>query len=236
MEAVETVKRTYRTFSPNFGAMSLMVALAISQWYFYVNFSGEGFDRGVALIYILIPPVLLVYYAVDRSLAKRSLTLDELKLFPALYSGFLGFLVTWAFVLVVYGKLMGVQFGAVPATAVWGTVLTQVMFVACSEELAFRYVIPTYLKEKFRRHQTLIAAVLSSAAFASFHTAAYGGNVQALILAFMVSMVWFGAYYIPLGLRGEKLGLGFTIGSHAAYNLCLAGVLSGGITMISGGI
>lgn len=236
MEAAETVKRTVKGFSPNFGAMSLMVALAISQWYFYINFSGEGFNRDVGMIYILIPPVLLVYYAIDRSLAKRSLTLDELKLFPALYSGFLGFLVTWAFVLIVYGRLLGVQFGAVPATAVWGTVLTQVVFVACSEELAFRYVIPTYLGEKFRKHPKVIAAVLSSVAFASFHMAAYGGNMQSLFLAFMVSLVWFGAYHVPLGLYGEKLGLGFTIGSHAAYNLCLAGVLSGGITMISGGI
>jgi membrane protease YdiL (CAAX protease family) len=233
--AVQAVKKATEPVTPNFGAMGLMVTLALSQLYFYINFQGEGFSREVGLAYIIIPPVLLIAYITDRLVFKKPITLDKLRLFPTIMAGFIGFLVTWAFVLLVYGQLLGVQFGDVPATAVWGTVLTQVLFVACSEELAFRYIVPTYLAEKFpRKHAKLIAAVLSSAAFASFHMAAYGGNYQSLLLAFMVSLVWFIAYNIPF--LGDKLGLGFTIGSHAAYNLCLAGVLAGNITMLSGGL
>jgi membrane protease YdiL (CAAX protease family) len=233
--AAQTVKRSFKTVTPNFGAMGFMVALAISQFFYYINFRGEGFDREVALAYIIIPPVLLGYYVADHLLFKKMLALDQLRLFPTIMAGFIGFVTTWAVVVMVYGYGMGMEFGAVPVTAVWGAVITQVLFVACSEELAFRYVIPTYLAEKWpRTHAKLIAAVLSSAAFAMFHLAAYGGNHFSLMLAFIIGMLWMGAYNIPF--RGGKLGLGFTIGSHAAYNLTLIGVLSGGISLISGGL
>lgn len=227
------VKRTVKEVTPDFGALGLMVALAISQLYYYINFQGEGFSRDVALAYIIIPPVLLGYFVADHLIFKKKVKLDQLKLLPTVFCGFLGFICTWAFVVIVYGHLLGVQFGSVPATAVWGTILTQVLFVACSEELAFRYIIPAYLKERWP-HSNIIPAVLSSAAFALFHSAAYGGNYQAMGLAFIVAMVWIGLYNVPF--MGGKLGLGFTIGSHAAYNLALVGILAGNITMISGGI
>jgi hypothetical protein len=214
---------------PDYSAMGFMFILAILQLYYYTNPPGEGFSRDVAMAYIVIPAVFLIYYSAGRP----KVNLDRFTLPHVIFYGLIGFLVTWAFMLIVYGKLLGVNFGTVPASAVWGTVITQVMFVACSEELAFRYIIPTYLRENWP-HAKYLPMVLASAAFALFHSAAYGGNYQSMGLAFMVGMVWLFLYEIKI--NGQKIGLGFTIGSHAAYNLVLVGVLAGNITMISGGI
>jgi hypothetical protein len=46
-------------------------------------------------------------------------------------------------------------------------------------------------------------------------------------------MVWVLSMRIRVG--GKPLGIGFTIGSHAAYNLILVGILVGNVSMISGG-
>jgi len=233
MEATEKIEKAARRALPEFSALGFMMALIIAQLYYYINFKGEGFSKDVALAYIIIPVALLAYYSMDHQLYKRPVTLDRFNLTRTIFHGLIGFMLTWCFMLWVYGYLLGVQFSSVPATAVWGTVLTQVLFVACSEELAFRYIIPAYLKEKFP-HSKYVPYLLAAASFAVFHSSAYGGNYRSMALAFLVGLVWLFLYEVKLG--GHKLGLGFTIGSHAAYNLTLVGVLSGGISLISGGI
>lgn len=233
MEATESIAKEAKKARPDFSAMGFLVALAIAQLFYYINFQGEGFSREVAMAYIIIPFVLLTAYSIDRATFGKKINLDRFTILRLVFHGFLGFMVTWAFMLIVYGQFLGVQFGTVPATAVWGAVLTQVLYVACSEELAFRYILPTYLREKFPKAKYL-PNVLAAASFAFFHSAAYGGNYRSMALAFIVGLVW--TFLYQFKLNGQKLGLGFTIGSHAAYNLTLVGVLSGGIQLISGGL
>lgn len=233
MEATDEVKKAAKRVLPEFSALGFMMSLIIAQLFYYINFQGEGFSREIALAYIIIPVALMAYYTMDHQIYKRPVTLDRFSLTRTIFHGLIGFMLTWVFMLWVYGYLLGVQFSSIPATAVWGTVLTQVLFVACSEELAFRYIIPAYLREKFPKAK-YIPMLLAAASFAVFHSAAYDGNYRSMGLAFLVGLVWLFLYNVKLD--GHKLGLGFTIGSHAAYNLTLVGVLSGGISLISGGI
>jgi membrane protease YdiL (CAAX protease family) len=53
---------------------------------------------------------------------------------------------------------------------------TQVLFVAPSEEFAFRFIIPTVLRKKLPRSWKWTPAILASALFALFHYSAYAGS------------------------------------------------------------
>jgi membrane protease YdiL (CAAX protease family) len=205
------------------------MTLIFIQLYYYINYDKGGFNRETALIYIIIPIAVLAWFMASR----LTVNLDKLMLWPMIRNGFIGFMVTWAAVTFVYGTLMGSEFGTVTTTEFWGVIIMQVLFVACSEELAFRYVLPTYLKGIWPR-SILIPTIYSSAAFAMFHWGVYQGNMFSLVVAFIMGCIWYTASQYTLGT--QKLGLGFTIGSHAAYNLVLVGVLAGNITTISGGL
>jgi membrane protease YdiL (CAAX protease family) len=235
MEASMQYRRANRkakSMMPRWQDLSFFFALVMAQFYVYINFKGLGFSREVGLVYIILPGMMLTYYLVFIHQKRRSLNLDDLKLFPMIVYGFLGFIVTWIAVLIIYGKIFNMEFGTIPVTSVWGTILTQVLFVACSEELCFRYILPAYFKGAFH---WIIPALISQASFAAFHYSVYGGDLTSLLLAFVMGSIWYFAYHIPVGR--SKLGLGFTIGSHAAYNLVLVGVLAGAghiVTIVGG--
>jgi hypothetical protein len=222
-------RKLTRAVMPNTRAMAFGMSLIFVQLYYFINYKKPGFDQWTALIYIIIPIAVLAWFMASR----LNVQLDKLMLWPMIRNGFLGFMVTWAAVVVIYGKLLGSEFGSVLSTEVWGTVIMQVIFVACSEELAFRYVLPTYFKGVWK-HSMFIPIVYSQAMFAAFHWSVYQGNVMSLVIAFVMGCIWYLASQYKLGT--QKLGLGFTIGSHAAYNLVLVGVLAGNIITTSGGV
>lgn len=210
---------------PHWQSLSFFVALGMTQLFLYVNYKGEGLDRTVAMFYIMAPSLLLGYILLSQQSSKVHYQLEQLRLVPMIAFGLMGFIVAWAFTILVLGQLAGEQFGTVQITSLWGTVITQVVFVACSEELIFRYALPAYLKAAFHKAWWIIPVLLSQASFAMFHWGVYGGSTFSLLVAFIFGMVMYGAYQVKL--NGVKLGLGFTIGCHAAYNLVLVGVLAG---------
>lgn len=100
--------------------------------------------------------------------------------------------------------------------------LYTIFFVAPVEELIFRGVLPGELatREPWKRVPVLLIA--TQGLFAVFHFAAYGGWGFAMVMAFALGMVWVYA--------SRRWTLWFTMGSHAAYNLLVLGILSGGLT------
>jgi hypothetical protein len=207
--------------------MGFLTILSVMQFWYFINYKEEGFSQSVALIYILIPVVLLAYSMLGKAV------LEELKLIYTLIFAFLGFVAAWAFTLIVLGSYLGMSFGTIATTAVSGTIVMQCLFVAPSEELAFRFILPQYLKSKFRTHLKWLALIIPQVSFALFHFGVYSGDWTNMAISFLFGctlMVLYGCKFL-----GERLGLGFCIGAHAAYNLVLLGVLSGGFVTLIGG-
>lgn len=215
-----------------------LFSVTLLQWYFLINAPAEGFDRDVAMIYMSMSTTFLVIVVLVTSVTK--IQLKALKTVKVLFHSLVGFWVAYAFVLLFYGIYLGVTFGTVTTTQVWGIILTQVLFVAVVEEMVFRWLIPTYLSSIFTRDYRWLALLIPQVSFALFHTSVYSGDMTALFIAFIFGCVMMAAYTYtpPFGKKEDRepLGLGFTIGCHAAYNLVIIGVLApGGITSMIGG-
>lgn len=219
--------RQLRAIGVPLQTMGFLTILSVMQFWYYINYKGDGFNQSAALIYILIPVVLLAYSMLGKS------SMEELKLVTVLPFAFLGFVAAWAFTLIVLGELAGFSFGSIASTSVAGTLIMQCLFVAPSEELAFRFILPQYLKSKFKKKLFWLALLIPQVSFAIFHFGVYSGDWTNILVAFLfgcILMFLYGRRFL-----GEKLGLGFCIGVHAAYNLVLLGVLSGGLVSSIGG-
>jgi membrane protease YdiL (CAAX protease family) len=219
-----------RIFRGPITSLSLGLVLFIAQAWVLINYSGPGFSREVGMIYLILVFGFLIYTYYRRN--TQNVVYRE-TIWHSLKSGLLGFLLTWAIVFPLY-MAIGIEFGSTASPAVIGVVLTQLLFVAPSEEIMFRSVLPDVLESRMR--WTWGALVVSQGAFALFHWSAYGGDWGAMALAFFIGMIWVLAYRFKPFFMREKLGIGFTTGSHCAYNLILSGILIGNITMICGGI
>ncbi len=202
-----------------FGAQ-LFVLINLGYW-------GETMPWQTCILYMLIPLGFAVYSS------RTQAAVEGINLVRATMHAVLGFWLTFFIVLLLYGAALGFEFGTTPRSALFSTILLQVLFVAPSEELAFRLIIPNYLLTLFRKKYWIFALIIAQLAFALFHLSAYGGNVASLAIAFIIGMVWVLSMRVKLG--GRELGIGFTIGSHACYNLILTGILVGNVTMICGG-
>jgi len=88
----------------------------------------------------------------------------------------------------------------------------QIGIVACSEEIIFRGSIFRLL----HKINPYLGYFGSSAIFAGFHFAAYGGSYQLMLIAFAMGII--------LAFLTEKYNIGVSIGFHAAYNCFLSGV------------
>lgn len=227
-----TATRTYKGLKRN---TLLLVSLFVAQLAIYINASAflENFPRETAWVYMCIPLFLMVYSQKAE---------DEVKttpLWPSIRNALMGFWLTYAAVAVLFLVVLGAGLGSTPKGSLMSVIVLTVLFVAPSEELMFRAMLPKYL-ETVLPAMPWLAWIISQATFAMFHFAAYQGNISSLAIAFLAGMVWLAAYkWTPkMGwLKAkDRLGLGFTIGSHAAYNLVVSGVLIGNVTMIYGGL
>ena len=99
--------------------------------------------------------------------------------------------------------------------------MTQVLFVAPSEEICFRYLIPLWMQKNSPFSSNLLAGLASAALFSFFHATSYSFNIASMAIAFLIGFLWYFLF--------KKWGIGATIGSHAAYNLLLSGIFSGGV-------
>lgn len=174
-----------------------------------------GLEWQVAITYMIIPMGFSLYSA--RTLtAVRSITVKDVLLYSQM-----AFWGTLPLVYGLYSVVLGVPMGTTGKDVLWGTIITQVLFVAPSEELAFRYIIPGWVSRMLGKDSFLLTAIITAGIFSFMHLSAYSANVTSLAIAFIVGLCWALVY--------RRFGIGATIGSHAAYNLLVAGILTGGV-------
>jgi len=98
-----------------------------------------------------------------------------------------------------------------PTGMVIPTIVYTVGIVAVSEEIIFRGVIFRLL----HKINPYVGYLGSSALFAVFHFAAYGGNYSVMLIAFAIGLI--------LAYLTERFNLGVAVGFHAAYNCFILG-------------
>jgi hypothetical protein len=213
--------------------VGFLTILTLSQFAVLITQSDrEGFNSWSALLYILMPVAFFTYALAGK------VRLEELRLLGVLVFAILAFLISWGLTLALFGIVWEFTFPEVAASAMVGTIIMQVLFVAPSEELVFRFVLPQYFLGKFKASYAWFALLIPQISFGLYHWAAYRGDWVSIAVAVVFGIVMMAAYYVRINPNwglGNKLGLGFCIGAHAAYNLVIYGVLSGGIVMIGGG-
>ena len=131
-----------------------------------------------------------------------------------------GFGVTYAVVLTGF-QLAGYEWPDITQSEATAMLYFTVVFVAPAEELLFRGVLPNLHYER-RVLGVPLVLVASQALFSVFHVAAYGGIGAPMIITFVLGVAWV--------FVARWTSLFTTMGSHAAYNLCVLGVLTGGVT------
>jgi membrane protease YdiL (CAAX protease family) len=196
----------------------LVLVIALVQGFLFINavaLWGPDWPSEGALIYIALEAIFLGW--LGQSFLPRESVLRGLFLW------ILGFILTWAAVYALFTYGFGYKWPSLPAAQAAPLLFYTIFFVAPVEELIFRGVLPAEVegREPWKRVPVLLLA--SQGLFAVFHFAAYGGWAPVpMALAFILGVVWVYA--------SKRWTLFFTMGSHAAYNLLVLGILSGGIT------
>jgi hypothetical protein len=225
MENATLVSHTFNEQVRNVKTMRLGELLFFIQLFILISngylFPNAELSWQVCITYMLIPIGFMIYSKRNEQLVQN------VPLYRSLVFGLLGFWVTFALVIVVYGLIFRLEFGTVAQDAVWSTIALQAIFVAPCEEIAFRLIMPEWLKSIFPKNMWFVAIILSQVAFSLFHLNAYSGGYFSLLLAFIVGMIW--VTTSRLEVDGKPIGIGMTIGSHMCYNLILTGVLVGNI-------
>ena len=129
---------------------------------------------------------------------------------------FLGFLIgfplfTVAFWLIAQSGLYFQDITPLPQYMVVPNMIFQAGIVATSEEIIFRGVI----FRLFYKINSYAGYFVSSALFAGFHYAPYGGSVSLMFIAFALGLI--------LAYLTERFNIGAAIGFHAAWNCFVVG-------------
>ena len=128
----------------------------------------------------------------------------------------LGFLIGFPLFTVIFFVIAqsGLYFQGIiplPPHMVVPNIIFQTGIVATSEEIIFRGVI----FRLFHKMNPYAGYLVSSAIFAGFHYAAYGGSVQLMFIAFALGLI--------LAYLTEKFNIGVAIGFHASWNCLIVG-------------
>lgn len=206
-----------------------LVLLAMLFFYVVGNYLlGPDWPASGALLYMVmtITALSMAWFAVEGMTGKaRQVRLQELlprsPMLKGAFLWFTGFLVTWCAALLIFGQGMGTKFPTIPASQAQAMFYFTMLFVAPAEEILFRGVIPHLTEERYFLGKVPIILIASQAAFAVFHIAAYGGIGTAMLIVFILGVIWVYA--------ARRFGLFVTMGSHTAYNLTVLGVISGGV-------
>ena len=196
----------------------MVLVIALVQGFLFINavaLWGPDWPSEGALIYIALEAIFLGW--LGQSFLPREGVLRGLFLWV------MGFTLTWAVVYALFTYGLSYKWPTLPREQGAPLLLYTVFFVAPVEELIFRGVLPGELegREPWRRAPLLLLG--SQGLFAVFHFAAYGGfQVTPMVIAFVLGMIWV--------VASRRWTLFFTMGSHAAYNCLILGILSGGLT------
>ena len=193
-------------------AKYITFAVVYAIFAFWLLLNGEAFLGywGANWTYSIL--VYLVGVSIFLGIAEK-LPIDMKR--PASDSIF-GFLIAFPLFTVIFFAIAqsGLYFQNIiplPTQMVIPVIIYQVGIVAVSEEIIFRGVIFRLL----HKINPYVGYFGSSALFAVFHFAAYGGNYSALLIAFAMGLI--------LAYLTERFNIGVAIGMHSAWNAFLLG-------------
>lgn len=190
--------------------ITLGIAYAIFAFWLLIN--GEGifgyWDSSWTLSILFYLLGVTVFLAIAEKLP------DDLK--KPFSDSFYGFLIAFPLFTVLFWCIAqsGVYFQNItplPPYMVIPVIIYTVGIVAASEEIIFRGVI----FRLFYKINTYLGFFGSSALFAVYHLAAYGGSYPALLIAFAIGII--------LALLTKYFNIGVAIGFHAAWNCMILG-------------
>lgn len=139
---------------------------------------------------------------------------QESPIFDSLIGIGLAFIISWVVFLVLHD--LGLYFTSVssmPVDRIPANLIFQLVIVASSEELIFRGAIFGFL---YAQYGWFSAYFGSSLIFALFHYAAYAGDLNATVVAFLMGLV--------LAYVCDRWNIGVSIGLHWGYNCYITGV------------
>ena len=212
--------------------LPLLPLVVLAQLFLFVAggyLFGPEWPHDGALLYILMvlgALALAQYTASTVPAAERREYWDRLVPTAPVLQGLahwaVGFMVTWALILVLFEVVLGYDWPLIASSTALVMLYFTAFFVAPSEEVLFRGVLPNLNVERYVLGRIPLILILSQVVFALFHIAAYGGVGSPMVVTFGLGLIWV--------FIARRLSLYATMGSHAAYNLCVLGVLSGGVT------
>src|SRR3990172_3606647 len=196
---------------------------------------GREFDTGIATFYLLFGFIPLI---LDDQLKRELLRGTVREYVIKLVFGFLGTLVVFW---LVFLEILQLPVGKIAYSSVLPMVVLQAMYVAPMEELFFRGYLTRLFDPKGRTWRLYasitLGQLLAAATFSGFHYAAYGSSSLApFLITFALAVGWTFLSRLeagwPFHSQGRRaLGIPFTIGSHLAWNLCVLGILTGGVLL-----
>lgn len=221
-------KEAYRLVSE----LMLFPMVVLAMLFFYVSgsylfgpdWSGSGTELYIIMVLVAMS---MAWFAVEPlSREERRERIAQLLPFGSVVRGaflwFTGFLVTWLAVLVLFEQGMGYEWPTLTRSSALASFYLTIFLVTPGEEILFRGVLPNLSDERYLVGFVPVILVGSQATFAVFHLAAYGGFGMPMLTVFILGVVWV--------LAARRWGLWLTMGSHAAYNLSILGILTGGVT------
>jgi len=204
----------FENISKRISRTSFIFILVFIEIYFFVNGRAHFPDwddtyGNLIMVYLIMVMIFLLWSGRE--------TKEEInRPLHQSMGGFVGFFIATYFILFVITSLSGTVITPIAPELFWPTIIVQVCVVATSEELMFRGV----LLEKF-------GVLISSAAFAIWHAAAYGVIFympEAITIDALVSILVAFFMGILLAYVAKKYGLASSISIHACYNLFVSGV------------
>ena len=211
--------------------LPLLPLVVVAQLFLFVTGAylwGPEWPYDGALLYILmvVGALGIAMYTVQRvpEAQRRAYWARLVPTAPVLHGvafWFVGFWLTYAVVLGTFELALGYDWPTITPSMATVMLFFTVFFVAPTEELLFRGVLPNLNEERYVLGKVPLILVMSQVVFALFHYAAYGGIGSAMVITFALGLIWVFA--------ARRWSLYATMGSHTAYNLCVLGVLSGGV-------
>jgi len=194
-----------------------LIAIAV---YFWVNGPAHFPDWETTYGPLILPYIVMMLAFFVWSKTRQSIDTPSSLALPAFV---MGFIATW--IIFELLNLAGLfEITKASYSALLPLIIIQVCVVATAEEVIFRGVMLSYLKVL-----GILGIIIQALLFAVWHFYAYGADLNVglatipfgpLIFAFIMGVI------LGVVTLKKELGLPAAIGIHAAYNLCILGVLT----------
>jgi len=208
-----------------FGALPFIFVLIVVQAFLIINLKSfvpaDELDKyeTAMMLYMILTGLFLGLAGKIATMKNKNVPFFS----GSLISGFTKFGLAF-FIIFGFMKLFVTPF-TVEKTGIGTEFIFFIFVVAVSEEFIFRYGLPKAVLTFLRGNavsspagvETGVAMIGSSFAFALFHASVYQFSLSSMMFAFIMGMVFY--------VVAVKGGVEYAMGIHAAYNLCVAGVI-----------